>query len=122
MDLVRFVATMRAGARAALVGLGLAVLSQTVGIALLIAAVLAIAFLGLGVGVVLVPVVLLGVRAFADLHRSASGRWLGVPIDRPYRAARRPAADAPGSARRRRGPLARTLHDLGDPATWRDLL
>ncbi len=69
-----------------------------------------------GVGLVLLPAVLVGVRGLADERRRLAGRWTGVPIDSPYRPAPPPASSWLAGTWRRATWL------LTDPATWRDLL
>lgn len=97
-------------------GLVQALLSPTACLALFIVSVLSIAFLPLGVGVFLVPVVLGWVRALAELQRRWAQEWSGVEIPSPYRPA--PAFDGNGLI----GYLQRCKWLLTDPATWRDLL
>ncbi|MFI7347704.1 sensor histidine kinase [Streptomyces sp. NPDC049936] len=74
-------------------------------------ALVSIALVPIGVGIVTTPWVLTGVRAFADWRRLLAARWGGVRIPRAYRPL---PADA--------NPWARTFGMLRDPATWRDLL
>jgi len=47
--------------------------------------VLAVAFLGIGVGLLVAPVAVAGVRALANLHRRLALDWSGVEIPVPYR-------------------------------------
>lgn len=104
-----------AGAR----GLMFAVLSQTANIALFVMTVVSIALIGAGPGLLLFPVALTAVRAFANLRRRVAGAWCGVEIPVPYR----PRPERVGSGFR--GAL-RWLRwrfgALAEPATWRDLL
>ncbi|GAA1886026.1 sensor histidine kinase [Actinomadura bangladeshensis] len=88
------------------------VLAYAVNLPLFIVAVLSVAFIPLGVGVVLAPAVLLAVRAVANLQRRLAADWNGVRIPVPYRP--EPAGAS--------GPAGRLRWVLGDPATWRDLL
>ncbi|MGW5416822.1 sensor histidine kinase [Actinomadura geliboluensis] len=88
------------------------VLAYTVNLPLFILAVLAIAFIPLGVGIVLAPAVLLAIRAVANLQRTLAADWQGVSIPEPYRP--EPAGAS--------GPIGRLKWVLGDPAAWRDLL
>jgi signal transduction histidine kinase len=81
-------------------GLAVAGLALGPGLALFVAAVVAVALIPVGVGLLVAPPVLRAVRAFADAQRDRGRRWSGIAVDRPYRPDR---------------PLA-------DPATWRDLL
>lgn len=86
------------------VGQGLleSLLALFAGIPLLVLSVLGIALVPLGIGLLLAPVALGGVRALAQRQRERAAQWQGVPIAQPYRPDRR--------------------HVLTDPATWRDLL
>lgn len=94
----------------------MALASQIVCLPLLLIAVLSMAFLGVGVGLVLVPVALIWVRALANLHRELSGAWSGVLIPAPYRPRPERLSWTPA------GCLRRCRWLLMDPATWRDLL
>src|SRR6266566_4300296 len=70
---------------------------------------------GLGIGRVLLPDALLGVRRLASLTRRLAGEWCGVPIAEPPR--QRPLP------REGRLPFAERMPWLlTDPGTWRDLL
>ncbi|MFH8441535.1 sensor histidine kinase [Streptomyces sp. NPDC018026] len=73
-------------------------------------ALVSIALIPIGVGIVTTPWVLSGVRAFADRRRLLAAEWGGVRIPRVYRPL---PADA--------NPWARTFGMLRDPATWRDI-
>jgi signal transduction histidine kinase len=73
-----------------------------------------IAFISLGVGLVLLPVVIPIGRVVANLSRDLSCRWQGVEIPRPYRPA---PTYQPGVI----GWVERCRWILTDPATWRDL-
>ncbi|WP_037855792.1 sensor domain-containing protein [Streptomyces sp. NRRL S-340] len=95
---------------AGLRGLLLAVVSLAGSLTLFVSAVLSIALVPLGVGVLTTPLVLDAVRRFADRRRVRAAEWAGVRIPRAYRP-------LPEGA----GPLRRTTAMLGDPATWRDL-
>jgi signal transduction histidine kinase len=79
-------------------------------IALFVLAVLSIAFVLLGVGIVTTPWVLTAVRGFADWRRVVAAEWCGVRIPPAYRP-------VPKDAK----PWQRCFRMLGDPATWRDL-
>jgi len=96
-------------------GLMQAVLALT-NIPLFVMAVLSIALLPLGVGVLLAPIALPAIRGLADRQRSWAQEWSGVRIPRPYRP--RPQPDRRGLV----GALRRCMWLLTDPATWRDLL
>jgi signal transduction histidine kinase len=65
----------------------------------------------------LIPPTLLAVRRLANVTRRLSGRWCGVPIPLPYRAAAEPGQ---GGTWRRFGRVSGRL--VTEPATWRDLL
>ncbi|TYC10463.1 sensor histidine kinase [Actinomadura syzygii] len=88
------------------------VLAFTVNLPLFILAVLSIAFIPLGVGVLLAPAVFGAIRSIANQQRVWADEWYGVRIAVPYRA--EPAGGL--------GPFARLGRLLTDPATWRDLL
>jgi signal transduction histidine kinase len=72
------------------------------------------AFMSLGVGVLLLPVVIPVSRGIANLSRSLAGRWQNVPIPSPYRP-------KPQFQRGLVGRIERCRWILTDPATWRDL-
>ncbi|GAA1890890.1 sensor domain-containing protein [Streptomyces durmitorensis] len=102
---------MIAGAR----GLFLSVIMLAGSITLFVLSVLSIAFITLGIGVFTTPLVLTGVRKWADLRRAQAGAWSDVHIPRPYRP-------FPADLRRGvTGQVERTSLLLKDPATWRDL-
>jgi signal transduction histidine kinase len=88
------------------------VLAFAVNLPLFILAVLSIAFVPLGAGVVLVPVVFQAIRTVANQQRAWAAEWSGVRIPVPYRP--EPAGGL--------GPFRRLRWLLADPATWRDLL
>ncbi|GAA4085471.1 sensor histidine kinase [Actinomadura miaoliensis] len=106
----RFWKTAQRGLLSCLRGLIRAILSLAAGIPLFVLSVVSIALIPVGVGLVLAPLALTGVRLFADLQRVWAAEWSGVPVPSPYRPL--PA----------RGPLRRLRGMLADPATWRDLL
>ncbi|MCP9949558.1 sensor domain-containing protein [Actinomadura madurae] len=87
------------------------VLAYTVNLPLFIVAVLSIAFIPLGAGIVLTPVVFQAIRSIANQQRAWAAEWSGVTIPLPYRPEPRGA-----------GPFKRLGWMLGDPASWRDLL
>ena len=103
--------TLRTCAR----GMALAV-TAVAGLPLLLASAVGVLLLPAGIGVVLGPKSLLGVRRFADLERRRALEWSGVTIASPYRPA----------PTKRVNRLFRVFQRckwvLGDPATWRDLL
>jgi signal transduction histidine kinase len=105
---------LRRTAAAPFQGLVLALLAQ-LGIASFVFAANAIAFIVLGVGVLLAPVAIEVVRLKANLGRRLARDWSGVDIPEPYRP--QPPLD-----RGIVGLLQRCRWLLRDPATWRDLL
>src|ERR1022692_4452189 len=100
---------LASGRGLALAGLMLA------GIVLWTALVLAVTFVALGFGLLLIPGILLAIRRLANRFRSLAGDWCGVDIPVPY--LRQPGDEGQGRSGWRR---LRWL--LADPATWRDLL
>ncbi|MFC6886052.1 MULTISPECIES: sensor histidine kinase [Actinomadura] len=92
-------------------GLIQAVLALGVTLPLTIVTALSIAFIPLGVGIVLAPVFLTALRGVANQQRIWAEEWFGVRIPVPYRA--RPE---------KMGPFRRLGWLVSDPATWRDLL
>ncbi|MFI0374149.1 sensor histidine kinase [Actinomadura sp. 1N219] len=88
------------------------VVAYVANLPLFILAVLSIAFIPLGVGVVLTPVVIQAIRGIANQQRLWAAEWSGVEIGVPYRP------EPPGGL----GPFARLKWLFSDPATWRDLL
>ena len=111
---------MRFGAKQAVVATGrgalLAALSVVVGLPLFISAVVAFAYAVIGIGLLITPPVMLGVRSFAQWERRRALDWSGVRIDSPYRA--RPDTSANVAFVRH---LRVWRWIWGDPATWRDL-
>ncbi len=107
---------LRRGLLAAGRGLVTAMVSFAAGLILLVLTAVALAMLVLGVGVFLVPPVLLAVRWLATEQRRLAGDWFGVQIAMPYRPAP-PLGPYLGS-----GAWQRCRWLLGDRATWRDLL
>lgn len=77
--------------------------------------VISLVYLGLGVGVLLLPLVVAAVRKLANRSRRLAHVWSGVRIAQPYREL--PPRE-PGFFGRWRH--CRQL--LSDPATWRDML
>ena len=104
---------LRRAALAPVQGVFLYALSM-LSIGIFILDVLMIAFISLGVGLVLLPVVIPIGRGVANLARALARRWEGVEIPRPYRP-------APKFQRGFIGWIERTRWLLADPATWRDL-
>ncbi|MEU8955659.1 sensor histidine kinase [Streptomyces sp. NPDC048518] len=100
-----------AGAR----GHYLATVSIAGSITLFVLAVLSIAFIPLGIGVLTTPVVLTAVRGWATVRRHQALRWSDVRIPVPYRPF--PADVRSGIT----GQVERCSLMLKDPATWRDL-
>ncbi|MFG2499265.1 sensor histidine kinase [Streptomyces sp. NPDC048441] len=109
--MTRVRASVIAGAR----GLYLAIVTLAGSITLFVLSVLSIAFILLGIGVFTTPVVLTGVRKWADLRRAQAAAWSDVRIPTPYRPF---PADLRGGVT---GQVERTSLMLKDPATWRDL-
>lgn len=105
------VSAARGAPLAAVRGLALALVSLPGSVVCLVTAVVSIALIPVGVGIVTTPYVLRGVRAFADRRRVLAAEWGGVRIPRAYRPLPRDAH-----------PWGRTCGMLGDPATRRDLL
>ncbi|MGI8449222.1 MAG: sensor domain-containing protein, partial [Streptosporangiaceae bacterium] len=97
-------------------GLVIAVLSVLPGVPLFIASVVSLPLLAVGIGVVPVPMSLLGVRRRASQQRRFGLEWSRVSIATPYRP--RPHEVSNGLI----GRLQRCKWLLTDPATWRDLL
>ncbi|MDL4777759.1 MULTISPECIES: sensor histidine kinase [Thermomonosporaceae] len=102
----------RRGLLAFVRGLIQAVLAMGVNLPLMILTILSFAFIPLGIGLVMVPIVLTTVRGVANQQRLWASEWSEVRIPVPYRA--RPENGD------RFFPRLRWL--LTDPATWRDLL
>ncbi|RZQ59482.1 sensor histidine kinase [Amycolatopsis suaedae] len=99
---------MRTGSAGLLmVGLGLSAGVTVMGAFALVMALMS--FVAFGLGLILVPLGLLGLRAWADLHRVIAGRILGTPV--PTRL--RPLSGGIGNWWRQL---------LTDPTTWRELL
>ncbi|MFE7353407.1 sensor histidine kinase [Streptomyces sp. NPDC057543] len=95
---------------------GLALVAQKVPqLALFVLMVISLVYLGLGAGVLLLPLVVAGVRKLANRSRRLAHIWSGVRISEPYLPL--PARE-PGFA----GRWHRCRHLLSDPATWRDML
>src|ERR1700722_16989974 len=97
-------------------GLVIAILSVLPGIPLFIASVVSLPLLAVGIGVVPVPMSLLGVRRRASQQRRLALEWSRVSIATSYRP--RPDEVSNGLI----GRLQRCKWLLTDPATWRDLL
>ncbi|MFF4654328.1 sensor histidine kinase [Streptomyces sp. NPDC001381] len=95
---------------AAVRGLVLAVAVWPWTVACYVLALLSLALIPLGIGVLTTPWILTWVRALADNRRELARRWCGTSIPSAYRP-------RPGTA----NPWKRTYALLQDPATWRDL-
>ncbi|GIG44026.1 sensor histidine kinase [Dactylosporangium siamense] len=95
-----------AGLRSVLLAIGTLTTNITLFVLFVVSTVLTVA----GVGIFLVPLVALGVRAVADLDRRLLAQWTGVEIPVPYR---------PRPAKAGIWRLYRWV--VTDPATWRDL-
>jgi putative sensor protein len=76
-------------------GLAQAFAALVFGVPLFVLSVVSVALIPVGVGLVLVPLAVAGVRAFADLQRRWAGEWAGVEIPVPYRAVPRSASSSP---------------------------
>ncbi|MDH6519549.1 signal transduction histidine kinase [Streptomyces sp. SAI-135] len=100
----------RAVGLAAVRGFGLALVTLPGAVVGFVLAVVSLALVPIGIGLVTTPWVLTGVRAFADWRRVLAARWGGVRIPSAYRPVPRGA-----------NPWTRTFGMLRDPATWRDL-
>jgi signal transduction histidine kinase len=96
-------------------GLVLAI-TAVAGLPLLVVSAACVLLLPAGLGVILAPMSLLGVRRFSDQQRRWALEWSGVTIAAPYRPA----------PTKRVNRLFRVFQRckwvLSDPATWRDLL
>lgn len=106
---------IRAALLAAGRGLVLSVTSLAGSITLFVLAVLSIAFILLGVGLVTTPWVLTAVRKHANQRRLLAITWSDVRIPVPYRPF--PKDLRSGFT----GQVERTTLMLKDPATWRDI-
>jgi signal transduction histidine kinase len=106
---------IRAAVREAGRGVSLALLSQFGSVLLLGLTLDAFSLLGVGVGLILVPLVMIAVRNYANFRRRLVRRWYGVEIPEPYRPQ---PAFPPGAD----GWLQRFQWVVTDPATWRDML
>ncbi|MFG2374288.1 sensor histidine kinase [Streptomyces sp. NPDC048504] len=95
-----------AGVRA----LGLALISLSGSLVLLVLTVVSLVAVPLGVGLFTTPWVLSAVRAHANLRRLLGAQWCEVRIPTTYRSIPTDAL-----------PWTRTIRMLRDPATWRDL-
>ncbi|MEU9169242.1 sensor histidine kinase [Streptomyces sp. NPDC048420] len=101
---------VRAMGLAAVQGLALALVTLPGALLGFTLALVSIALVPIGVGLITTPWVLTGVRAFADWRRVLAAEWGGVRIPSAYRPAPKDA-----------NPWTRTFGMLRDPATWRDL-
>ncbi|MFE6662337.1 sensor domain-containing protein [Streptomyces sp. NPDC057697] len=106
---------IRGAVRAAGRGIVVSVASLAGSITLFVCAVLSIAFIPLGVGLVTTPQVLELVRKHANRRRLLAVTWSGVRVPVPYRPF--PKDVRSGFT----GQVERTTLMLKDPATWRDL-
>ncbi|WP_243710832.1 sensor histidine kinase [Actinomadura sp. KC216] len=88
------------------------VVAYVANLPLFILAVVSIALIPLGVGVVLTPVVVQAIRGIANQQRVWAAEWSGVEIAVPYRP------EPPAGI----GPFRRLTWLFSDPATWRDLV
>ncbi|WP_081238228.1 sensor histidine kinase [Streptomyces viridosporus] len=97
-------------ALAAVRGLALALVGLPGSVLCFSLALLSLALIPIGVGIVTTPYVLAGVRTYANRRRVLAAEWGGVRIPSAYRPLPRDA-----------DPWTRTFGMLRDPATWRDL-
>src|ERR1700722_3744006 len=79
------VSRLRRACRDAGHGLLIAASSLFVGVPLFVASVASFAYMTSGIGFLLAPFAMLGVRALAERHRRWAREWSGVRIDSPYR-------------------------------------
>jgi signal transduction histidine kinase len=110
----------RAGERLLASVRGLALVGVAVAEAVVLVGLIAALAIELGLAIFIFPVLwipptLRGGRGLANMVRRLSGEWCGVPIPVPYRASAQPVQ---GFWRR----IGCSFRQLGDPATWRDLL
>ncbi|WP_329519074.1 sensor histidine kinase [Spirillospora sp. NBC_01491] len=75
----------------------------------------ALSMIGLGVGILLVPPILIAMRGLLDVYRDWIGRWTGQRIERPY-------LPGPEFEPGLNGHVKRCMALLSDPASWRDLM
>ncbi|MFF7646336.1 sensor domain-containing protein [Streptomyces canus] len=101
---------VRAMGLAAVRGLALALVTLPGAVLGFTLALVSIALVPIGIGLVTTPWVLTGVRALADWRRVLAAEWGGVRIPSAYRPAPKDL-----------NPWTRTFGMLRDPATWRDL-
>jgi len=113
-ELIRFVSRgLAASVRSFVLGL----VFYVGGIVLLVLSIVSISFISVfGVGIFLVPLVMVAVRGLANERRKLAGQWSGVEIPAPYKP--RPPMASFGVI----GAWQRCRWMLGDPATWRDIL
>ena len=74
--------------------------------------------ISIGIGLLLLPLTLVALRATANAARRRAGAWGGVEIERPYRPLPENLAKAPGIG----GRISRLVAQLSDPQTWRDFV
>ncbi|MET7648943.1 sensor domain-containing protein [Streptomyces sp. NPDC005426] len=96
-------------------GLVLSVASMAGSLTLFVLAVLSVAFIALGIGLLTTPTVLEAVRKHANQRRLMAITWSDVRIPVPYRPFPK---DLRGGFT---GQVERTTLMLKDPATWRDI-
>ncbi|MFC6886746.1 sensor histidine kinase [Actinomadura yumaensis] len=73
----------------------------------------AMSLVGIGIGMLLVPPVLLAVRGLLNVYRDLISRWTGTEIERPY-------LPLPDTGTGLNGHVKRFVALMSDPATWRD--
>lgn len=84
------------------------------GLVLFIPLMTAGSLIGAGVGLFLLPPLVVTTQRLINAQRGLAGAWFGVPIPIPYR----PSLDDDTA----RSPVRRLHHLLGDRANWRDAL
>ncbi|WP_229322892.1 sensor histidine kinase [Streptomyces sp. UNOC14_S4] len=95
---------------------GLALFAQKIPQLVMFALTLAsLVYLGIGVGLFLLPLTVAGLRLLANRSRRLAHAWSGVSIPEPYRPEPEPEPGLIGRVRR-------VQWILTDPATWRDML
>lgn len=85
-----------------------------VGVLLFVLLVTAGSLIGVGVGLFLLPPLVLATQGLTNVQRRLASEWSGVRIPVPYRPSPADGVE--------RSPLRRLHHLLGDRANWRDAL
>ncbi|MBT2504758.1 sensor domain-containing protein [Streptomyces sp. ISL-98] len=107
---------IRSAFLAAVRGLALSVVTLAGSITLFVFTVVSLSLIVIGIGLFTTPVVLTGLRAYANQRRLLAAKWSDVRIPVPYRPM--PADLHSGIT----GQVERCMLMLKDPATWRDVL